>query len=379
MSHAFGPWATAMSSPQCLSTFWKRRLTMLLPTSRSAPGLSRGSIVALAAAALFAGILPTIQPVPGQAPAKAQADAKSKGRLFITASLRYKPDGQDEEVKKHGLIIAIDPVSGKWTKLAEGNAGRVSPDGEMLLFSRGRESGIWDVDTRQGNAPAKISEKGGRPIWSPDGKHIVTTEQELLPKEEGKKRTKPAWKDETWKMDADGRNPVKLAIPDTDSVQDWSPDGKWFVTCSDRHEPYGHGYQLYVMKTDGTQQRRLTKGGLNCYARFSPDGKKIAYTRQTAKEGNSIWVADVDGKNARELIKEENLASPDSAFWSPDGKQLAVTMFDWTLNEQGRRTVGDPNDANFRIAIMNADGSNRREMKLAGAKFVFVGSLGDWR
>jgi hypothetical protein len=54
-------------------------------------------------------------------------------------------------------------------------------------------------------------------------------------------------------------------------------------------------------------------------------------------------------------------------------------MFDWTLNEQGRRSVGDPNDANFRIAIMNADGSNRRELKLADAKVVFVGSLGDWR
>src|SRR5262249_24737708 len=28
MTHASGPWATAMSSPQGLSTFWKRRLTM---------------------------------------------------------------------------------------------------------------------------------------------------------------------------------------------------------------------------------------------------------------------------------------------------------------------------------------------------------------
>src|SRR5437763_1194988 len=76
-----------------------------------------------------------------------------------------------------------------------------------------------------------------------------------------------------WRIDADGHNPTRLPIPATDSVEDWSPDGQWFVTCSDRHPPHGSGYQLYLMKTDGTQQRRLTRGGLNVYARFSPDGR----------------------------------------------------------------------------------------------------------
>jgi dipeptidyl aminopeptidase/acylaminoacyl peptidase len=317
-----------MSSPQRLSTFWRRRFTMLLSTSRSAPGLSRSAGLALAAAALLTCLLPTLQAVSGQAPAQAQAEQKAKARIFVSAALRFKPEGKDEEETKYGMIIAIDPVSGKWQKLTEGHAGRVSPDGQTLLFSRGQESGIWDCDTLQGNAPAKISEKGGRPVWSPDGKHLVTTEQELLPKEGDKPRTKPAWKDRTWKMDADGRNPVKLEIPETDSVEDWSPDGKWFVTCSDRHAPFGHGYQLYIMKTDGAEQRRLTQGGLNCYARFSPDGKKIVYTRQTAKEGNSIWVVDADGKNARELLKEEE---PCVAGW-----RLLVTRRQTTRRDHVR-------------------------------------------
>jgi Tol biopolymer transport system component len=133
------------------------------------------------------------------------------------------------------------------------------------------------------------------------------------------------------------------------------------------------------MKTDGTQQRRITEGGLNCYARFSPDGRKLVYTHQTGKEGNSIWVVDVDGKNARELIKEEGLASAESAFWSPDGKQLAVTLFDWEVDEKGKKFSSAAKDANHRIEIMDADGKNRRELKLADAKFLFIGSLGDWR
>jgi Tol biopolymer transport system component len=346
--------------------------------------MSRRAGVAIAAAALLACLLPTIQAVPGQArQEQAQVAPKSKGRIFVSASLRYKPEGKEEEETQLNLIIAIDPATGKWQKITDnGHAGRVSPDGQTLVFDRyenGQSSGIWNCDTQGSNNPGKISDKGSRPIWSPDGKHLVTTKQELLPDEKDKKRTKPAWKDESWKIDADGGNPVKLDIPDTDSIDDWSSDGKWFVTCSDRHAPYGRGYQLYVMKTDGSEQRRLTEGGLNCHARFSPDGKKVAYVRQTAKEGNSIWVVDIDGKNAREIIKEVNLASPDSAFWSPDGKQLAVTMFDWQMGENGRRILRSPNDANFRIEIMNADGSNRRELKLADAKIVHVGALGDWR
>jgi Tol biopolymer transport system component len=285
----------------------------------------------------------------------------------VSASLRYKPEGKEE--KLHALIIAIDPDTGKWQKITEqGNFPRVSPDRQTLVFGRG--DAIWNCDTGGSNNPGKISDKSGDPIWSPDGKYIVATEQE----EVGDR-----WKDETWRIDADGRNPTRLPVPNGDAVEDWSPDGQWFVTCSDRHPPDGSGYQLYLMKTDGTQQRRLTRGGLNVYARFSPDGRKIVYLRQTAREGNSVWVVDVDGKNAREIIKEVGLASPESAFWSPDGKQLAVVLHDWEVDETGGKFVGDPEKVNYRIEIMNADGTNRRELKLADAKVVFIQALGDWR
>jgi Tol biopolymer transport system component len=173
---------------------------------------------------------------------------------------------------------------------------------------------------------------------------------------------------------------VPLPSPVTDSVNDWSPDGRWFVTSSDRHPPHGSGYQIYAMKTDGTQERRLTQGGLNVLARFSPDAKKILYVRQTAKVGNSLWTMDVDGTNAEEIVKEVDLAAPGGTCWSPDGKQVAVSMFNWELDENGKR-VRDPGSdtMNARIEIMDADGKNRRELKLAGAKFLFIGAPGDWR
>src|SRR5439155_25932748 len=134
------------------------------------------------------------------------------------------------------------------------------------------------------------------------------------------------------------------------------------------------------MKTDGARESRVTEGGLNVFARFSRDGKKIVFLRPTAKAGNSAWTMDLDGKNAKEIVKEVDLGSPDGAYWSPDGKQLAVILFNWELDENGKRVRRAGSEtANPRIEIMNVDGTNRRQLKLQGATFVFIGSLGDWR
>jgi WD40-like Beta Propeller Repeat len=107
---------------------------------------------------------------------------------------------------------------------------------------------------------------------------------------------------------------ARLPVPETDSVEDWSPDGQWFITCSDRHPPHGASYQIYLMKVDGTEQCRLTEGRLNVHSRFCPDGRKIVYICQTAKGENSVWVVDVDGKNPRQILKEINLVAPGSAW-----------------------------------------------------------------
>jgi hypothetical protein len=88
---------------------------------------------------------------------------------------------------------------------------------------------------------------------------------------------------------------------------------------------------------------------------------------------------DVRGENAREIMKDEGLASPSCAFWSPDGKQIAVILFDWELDENGKKVLRDAGAANFRIEVLNADGTNRRRLMLGGAEFVFIDSLGDWR
>ena len=349
---------------------------MLVSTRQSSPHLSRAMRFAIGSAALAACLLPTLRRAPAHA--QAPADAKTGSHIYVSASYETQPEGFGGEQKIYNALVAIDPATGEWQLVVEnGGAARLSPDRRTLAFTR-YDDGLWKCQS-DGQFPFKISGHNGRPAWSPDGKQLVVTKQEDLDKDNVKDRTTPAWRDETWLIDADGRNPVKLPIPDTDAVEDWSPDGQWFVTSSDRHPPFGHGYQLYLMKTDGTQQRRLTQDGLNVYSRFSPDGKKILFLHQTRAEGNCVWTVDVDGQNAIAIFKEADLTTAHGAFWSPDGKQIAVILFDWRLNENGQKVLGGPGDPHFRIEIMDADGANRRPLALKGAHFTFINSLGDWR
>ena len=62
-ANQYGPWATSIDAggnPQ-LSTFWRRRLTKLVPTSQTSPTLSRRNLLCLSAAAVLVMIVPTVR------------------------------------------------------------------------------------------------------------------------------------------------------------------------------------------------------------------------------------------------------------------------------------------------------------------------------
>lgn len=111
-----------------------------------------------------------------------------------------------------------------------------------------------------------------------------------------------------WIFDLASKQATKLPLPEADEVDDWSLTGDWLVTVSDRHPPFGHGYQLYVMHPDGTDQRRLTEGGgLNCYPRFQPGTNRIAY-HHSGNDFEGLWLVDFDGSNRKQLLSSDQEA-----------------------------------------------------------------------
>ena len=95
---------------------------------------------------------------------------------------------------------------------------------------------------------------------------------------------------------------------------DVSPDGKQIV-----FDLLG---DIYVMPIDGSGGGAATRiaGGaaFDMQPRFSPDGKRIAFSSDRDGLWN-IWTMDVDGKNPRQISRDRRWFV-NSPTWSPDGE-----------------------------------------------------------
>jgi dipeptidyl aminopeptidase/acylaminoacyl peptidase len=102
-----------------------------------------------------------------------------------------------------------------------------------------------------------------------------------------------------------------------------SPDGAQVVytrrlvnQIDDRIEP-----SLWIMNADGSRNRFLTKGSA---AAWSPDGTRIAYIAEGEPKGAQVFVRWIAENAATQITQVEH--APSNLNWSPDGRQIALTM-----------------------------------------------------
>jgi len=103
------------------------------------------------------------------------------------------------------------------------------------------------------------------------------------------------------------------------------------------------------MNADGSEQTRLTFNPTvdDGPARFSPDGKMIAFSRSAAVEGLDyynfdIYTMNADGSDVKQLTTDTEYDT--GPVWSPDGRKIAFVS--------GRAH-------NFDAFTMNADGTDQ--------------------
>ncbi|MBX2842580.1 MAG: S9 family peptidase, partial [Flammeovirgaceae bacterium] len=82
--------------------------------------------------------------------------------------------------------------------------------------------------------------------------------------------------------------------------------------------------RIWMINSDGANHRKLTPQDKNeSLPRWSPDGKKIAYT-SSSDHGSEIFIYWLEtGQHARISQLDR---SPGNITWSPDGKWLAFSM-----------------------------------------------------
>jgi Tol biopolymer transport system component len=159
---------------------------------------------------------------------------------------------------------------------------------------------------------------------SPDRKTIVMDLQEGL-----------------WALPVGGGTAKRLTDPFLEPARpDWSPTGDLIAFQGFRTGTF----HIWLMKPDGKGVRPLTEGHADDRdPRFSPDGKKVAFSSDRAFQGNyDIWVADVDtGKLTQWTSSTADEFEP---AWSPDGREIAYVSGSGAVGTsiQSKSETGEP-------------------------------------
>jgi TolB protein len=166
-----------------------------------------------------------------------------------------------------------------------------------------------------------------------------------------------------YSMKTDGSDVRQLTDMPNDSYgPSYAPDGKLIA--------FAHGSggksDIYIMASDGSAARQLTTDGLdNSHPHWSPDGRRILFnsSRTTptedradrAKEQDDIFSVALDRTDLRQHTRCRTVCT--YAFFSPDMKRIAYRKvtntpgLNWDLSESMR---------NSEVAVANADGSDER-------------------
>lgn len=221
----------------------------------------------------------------------------AKGRIAFSCEVPGTKDSDIYTVNPDGSGLR------QLTKASKRNSTpSISKDGKRIAFISTRDGGKYQIYTMNadGSNVTRVTKDDGiaffNPQWSPDGKRLVYYA------EKGDQR------DQIWVMNSDGSNNTLLTGNVGHNIfPGWSHDGKRIIFCSSRRDvataggTYVDDSYVYVMNADGSALQRI--GNINSFfARFSPDGKRIAYI---SGKFPSTWVfiANADGSGATKITK----------------------------------------------------------------------------
>ncbi len=158
------------------------------------------------------------------------------------------------------------------------------------------------------------------------------------------------YKGNIYVIDSDGINQKQLTTSAKNYFPSFSPNGKKILFVS-----FWEGNkQIYTMNPDGTDPKKLTKSGEDDdWPVWSPDGKKVLFIRTPSSKDTSpqshIYVMDNDGTDTKKITDKGGRYL--FLSWSPDGKKIGFVSIGTSTSTQ-----------NTDIFFVDADGSNLKKI-----------------
>jgi TolB protein len=251
-----------------------------------------------------------------------------------------------------------------------------SPDGQWIAFVHGTmpNDGIYLIRPDGTENQLWHTEMADSPAWSPCGQWIAFSQNAQIWKKkvDGDSLTQltfegrnffPVWNSmgdwiafdafiqnatylySIWKMKPDGTEKTIISYkPDEGAVR--MPNWKGDTIVNIRYKQGAFiSSEIFSMNAEGENEKRITfNESSDYYPKLSSVHHQIVFTSQSTSTGAiRIWSIKIDGTNLKQLTSMQSY----SCDWSPCGNYIVYT---------------DARSENGRLWIMNADGSNKRQI-----------------
>jgi len=207
---------------------------------------------------------------------------------------------------------------------AEWTSSRFSPNGDWVSYvTKQANQSVLHLRKIDGVSHVKYTDFPGeisRPIWSPDGTHVVFT---------GTQRGIDRQHTDLWALRVEGNRFVGRPFPVVPDVEqmvfyNWSQNGQLAYRTG-----FGLG-GIFILPVDsrtgkatGAPRQLVRAGGLPPTHCWSPDGKQIAVLQKGELTFELTFISAGSGEKIRKLSLPEFKYTGRGMSWSPDGRLIA--------------------------------------------------------